>query len=149
MTQVRFYHLQRQSVERALPKLLERMLEKGMRAVVRVGDEATCEHLDTALWTYDPAAFLPHGTAKSGYAERQPIYLTTGEENPNNAKALVSLGGDILEAVEHFEALFYMFDGRSEEAVAQARAQWRALQDKGADLTYWRQQDTGGWEQMT
>ena len=37
MTEVLFYHLQKQGLEEALPGLLERTLERGWRAVVRAG----------------------------------------------------------------------------------------------------------------
>ena len=40
MTEVRFYHLQRKTLEQALPQLLEKTLERGWRAVVMAGSEA-------------------------------------------------------------------------------------------------------------
>ena len=51
------------------------------------------EALNTLLWTYDPASFLAHGTSKDGRPEDQPIYLTTEDENPNEAEVLVLLDG--------------------------------------------------------
>ncbi|MED5396188.1 MAG: DNA polymerase III subunit chi, partial [Pseudomonadota bacterium] len=37
MTEIAFYHLERSPLERALPKLLEKTLEAGKRALVVVG----------------------------------------------------------------------------------------------------------------
>ena len=37
MTEVLFYHLEQQPLERVLPSLLERTLERGWRAVVQCG----------------------------------------------------------------------------------------------------------------
>ncbi|MEL7049711.1 MAG: DNA polymerase III subunit chi, partial [Pseudomonadota bacterium] len=37
MTEVMFYHLERQSLEQVLPKLLEKTLERGWTAVVQAG----------------------------------------------------------------------------------------------------------------
>src|SRR3546814_3960039 len=52
MTEVRFYHMTRTPLDQALPKMLERTLERGQRAVVRAGSEARVEALSARLWTY-------------------------------------------------------------------------------------------------
>ena len=71
--EVLFYHLEREPVERVLPSLLEKTLERGWRAVVQAGSQERIEALDTALWTYDEASFLPHGLASDQAAARHPI----------------------------------------------------------------------------
>ncbi len=81
--EVLFYHLERQPLERVLPSLLEKMLERGWRAVVQSASRERLEALDLALWTYTDESFLPHGTARDGSAEATPIFLTTGA-NPND-----------------------------------------------------------------
>ena len=53
MTEVSFYHLQRMPLDQALPKLLERVLERGMTAVVLAGSTERVDHLNDVLWTYD------------------------------------------------------------------------------------------------
>ena len=45
MTEVRFYHLQRKTLEDALPQILEKTLERGWRAVVMAGSEERVEAL--------------------------------------------------------------------------------------------------------
>ena len=52
MTEVLFYHLQRQPLDAVLPELLEKCVERGWRAVVQVGSEERCDALDAHLWTY-------------------------------------------------------------------------------------------------
>ncbi len=54
MTDIRFYHLQQKKLEQALPEILSKALERGMRAVVKAGSKESVEALDAALWTYDP-----------------------------------------------------------------------------------------------
>ena len=39
-----------------------------------------------------------------------------------------------------------MFDGRDETAVQAARDRFRAARDAGHEVTYWKQNDRGGWE---
>ena len=80
-----FYHLEHQPLERVLPSLVERTLERGWRAVVQAGSEERVEALDTLLWTYREDSFLPHGTRRDGNVAAQPIYLTSNEDNPNGA----------------------------------------------------------------
>ena len=52
MTDIAFYHLTRSPLEAALPKLLEKTLDAGKRAVVVAGSEERVENLNNALWTY-------------------------------------------------------------------------------------------------
>lgn len=146
MTAVSFYHLQRASLDRALPKLLEKVLESGRRAVVIAGSEEQVEALDAALWTYEQRSFLPHGSAADGHADRQPVYLTAADENPNGSDVLVLVDGAASANLGAFDRVLDMFDGHDAEAVEAARARWRDLKDAGHELTYWQQTERGGWE---
>ena len=90
---VYFYHLEHQTLERVLPSLLEKTLARGWRAVVQAGSEDRLEAIDLALWTYADDSFLPHGTARAGYASEQPVYLTLGHETPNGASVRFLVDG--------------------------------------------------------
>ena len=148
MTEVRFYHLRTTPLEKALPRLLVKALDGGMRAVVMAGSDERVEALCAALWTFDPASFLPHGTASDGAPEQQPIYLTTVEENPNGAGLLVLTDGLEPAYLDSFERCADLFDGNDPEAVTAARARWRKLRDTGHTLAYSRQTAQGGWEEQ-
>ena len=147
MTAISFYHLESTSLDRALPKLLEKVLERGHRAVVFAGSEERVEALNSALWTYEQRAFLPHGSERDGFVDRQPIYLTTIDENPNGSDVLVLVDGAISGQLDSFERVLDLFDGHDNGAVEAARARWRMLKDIGHELTYWQQTSQGGWEQ--
>lgn len=146
MTEVAFYHLTRSTLEQALPKLLEKTLAAGKRAVVRVGARARAEALNTALWTYDPASWLPHGTVKDGRGEDQPVWLTDGDDNPNAATFVFLTDGVVDENLSAYERCFELFDGTDAEAVDAARAHWKAYKEQGFTLAYWQQTDSGGWQ---
>ena len=75
-TEVGFYHLTRSALEPALGRLLERVLESGLRAVVRAASAERVEALNRALWQFGRDSFLPHGTRADGSAEDQPVFLT-------------------------------------------------------------------------
>lgn len=148
MTEISFYHLKRQKLEAALPKLLERALDAGMKAVVLAGSPERVEDLDAALWTYDDGSFLPHGAAADGDPALQTIFLTTEEENPNDATLLAAVDGVTPGHVGSFERCLDLFDGNDEAAVEAARARWKAYKAAGHDVTYWRQSPDGKWEKQ-
>ena len=149
MTQIGFYHLLNTPLEAALPRLLRKALDQGMRALVMAPSAERVRALDGALWVFDQGSFLPHGTAEEGRAEDQPIYLTATEENPNGAGLLVLTDGLEPGFMGGFERCLDLFDGNDEQAVAAARGRWKRLADAGHELTYWQQTERGGWQKKT
>lgn len=147
--EVFFYHLERQSLDDALPKLLERSLAKGWRAVVQAASEERVEALNTRLWIYRQDSFLPHGTAHEGRPAEHPIYLTTGDDNPNGAQIRFLVDGAVLADPSPYVRVAYVFDGGDTEAVASAREAWQAAKARGDAVSYWQQDPDGGWRQKS
>jgi DNA polymerase-3 subunit chi len=143
--EVWFYHLERTSLDQALPELLEKTLARGWRALVRSPASERVEHLDGWLWSYRDDSFLPHGTDAEPQAARQPILITTGSGNPNGAAAVFLIDGAETEDLAGFERCVLLFDGRDETAVGAARAQWSRFKGEGVSVSYWRQGEMGGW----
>ena len=146
--EVWFYHLERTSLDQALPELLEKTLARGWRAVVRSGAAERIEHLDGWLWSYRDDSFLAHGTADEPHAPRQPIVLTTGGGRPNGAEALFLIDGAEAGLLDDYERCILLFDGRDEAAVAAARQQWSGFRKQGLSVAYWRQGAERGWEKQ-
>jgi DNA polymerase-3 subunit chi len=134
-----------------LPKLLEKTLAAGKRALVLASSEARVEALAGALWTYDQDSWLPHGTARDGDAQLQPVWLTTEDaardDAANGADFLFLTDGAESKHVAGYERCFDIFDGKDENALAAARRRWRQLSGAGFSLAYWRQTG-GGWEKQ-
>jgi DNA polymerase-3 subunit chi len=148
MTEVRFYHLIDQRLERVLPQLLEVSLDRGWRVVVQAASEERIEALDAHLWTYRDDSFLPHGTAHNPDAADQPILLTASEGNANNANVRFLIdGAPIPEDAARYERLVLIFDGTDDEAVARAREQWAQAKAIGYEASYWQPDDSGRWTQ--
>jgi DNA polymerase-3 subunit chi len=146
LAEVGFYHLTRTALEPALGQLLTKVLDSGKRAVVIASSKERVEALTKGLWTFRPDSFLPHGSAKDGHAEDQPIYLTEKSEAPNQASILVLVDSAEADPIpDGIERILIMFDGRDQEALAQARKAWRDHQAKGDKLIYWQQTERGGW----
>ena len=148
MREIRFYHLTRTHIERALPLLLQKALKAGKRVVVRTISKARVAELDAALWVYEDHSFLPHGSAAGvGHAAHQPIWLTDENENPNQADTLFILDGIVPDSTEGFALCALLFDGNNAQSMAWARDYWRVCLQAGFRLTYWQQTEQGLWKQ--
>jgi DNA polymerase-3 subunit chi len=149
MTEMLFYHLEHQPLERVLPTLLEKSLERGWRVVVQASSEERIEALDAHLWTFRDDSFLPHGTWREVEARSQPILLTVNPDNPNGAMVrFLSEGAMIPEDAEAYQRIVLIFDGEDPDAVAAARERWRESKAKGFDVTYWQTDGEGRWQRM-
>jgi len=153
MPEVLFYHLERRSLEEVLPSLLEKTRERGWKANVRVGTAERMEALDNHLWTFSEESFLAHGTSADGKSARQPIYLTTEEDDPNNAEVLFLVDGATVDKWDHdamskFQRIVILFNGGESNALNDARAAWKSAKQTGLDVTYWKESSTGRWEKQ-
>lgn len=148
MTPVWFYHLEKTSVEAALPPLLEKCLQRGWRAIVRGSLPERIDALDQALWSWRDDAFVPHGVEGRDPPERQPVLLTTIVGRPNKALALFLIDGAAPTEAADFERASIVFDGRDEAAVVHARLQWSAAKEAGHTVAYWKENAAGRWEQQ-
>jgi len=146
MTEVLFYHLERQPLEQVLPVLLQRTLERGWKAVVETGSAERAEALSASLWTWRDDAFIPHGTCRDGNAELQQVWLTDGNDTPNGATVRFYVDGAKIGQIDGLDRAVYMIDGRDAEAVEAARGEWKAVKTAGHDATYWQQEQDGRWQ---
>jgi DNA polymerase III subunit chi len=146
-TEILFYHLESRTLEQVLPPMLERSIERGWRAIVQAASEERVEALSTYLWTYRADSFLPHGSARDGYASEHPIYLTAGDDNPNGAQVRFLVDGATLADASPYMRVAFVFDGSDQDAVSRARAEWQAAKERGDTVSYWQQDEQGRWKQ--
>lgn len=144
LTDILFYHLEQMPLEKVLPQLLEKTLERGWNAVIEVGDDDRAEALDASLWTWNDESFLPHGMTGSDFDAQTPILLTTNGNNPNAAAIRFFVGRAVPDDIGDYQRLVFMFDGHDPDAVAEARQAWKALKPDN-DCTYWQQEASGKW----
>ena len=149
MTEMLFYHLQRQPLDRVLPSLLEKSVARGWRVVVQTPSEERVEALDSHLWTFRDESFLPHGTWRDPEAAEQPVLLTIHDHNPNRAMVRFLIDNAPVPAdTDSYQRIVVLFDGEDAEAVAAARARWSAGKAQGFAVTYWQTDPSGRWQQM-
>src|ERR1700748_540838 len=121
MTEILFYHLQRQKLEGVLPTLLDKSLERGWRVVVQGSSEERIDALDAHLWTYRDDGFLPHGTWREQEAAAQPVLLTLDEGNPNGASVRFLIdGASVPPDAASYARIVLLFDGDDEDALKAA-----------------------------
>lgn len=151
MTKVDFYHLQKQTLEDVLPKLLEKAYATGAKIKVKIGNEARVEFINSLLWAYNDEAFLPHGSKKDGFAKEQPIWLSTEDDNPNGAEMLFLVDGAQIDFSEitKYTRIFNIFDGNDEDSLSQARTFWKEVSNSENEVTYFQQDPTGRWNKKS
>ena len=147
MTEILFYHLQRQPIERVLPQLLEKSIERGWRVVVQAASDERIDALDAHLWTYRDDSFLAHGTDREAEPAMQPVLLTALDHNPNGASVRFLIDGAPVPAdAASYQRIVLLFDGEDDDAVAAARTRWTEAKAQGFDATYWQADENGRWQ---
>jgi DNA polymerase-3 subunit chi len=147
MTELFFYHLQRQPLERVLPTLIEKSLERGWRVVVQAASDERVEALDAHLWTFRDDSFLPHGTWREVEAPEQPVLLTVNDDNPNGAAVRFLVDGAPVPAeADAYARIVLIIDGDDPDAVAVARERWSEGKARGFEVTYWQADEQGRWQ---
>lgn len=147
MARVDFYRLTRDPVERVLPAIAARILGNGDRLMVVAAPAMQRQAIDDALWTLQPASFLPHGHAGSPDEGIEPILISgTLEPSPANHATHVALAdGEWREEALEFDRVFLLFDN---SRIDDARATWRKLgTTEGAEIHFWKQDDRGRWSE--
>lgn len=144
MTEILFYHLETQPLDRVLPALLEKTIERGWRAVVETVSAERAAALDAMLWTFRDDSFLPHGIAGGEADADQPVLIAANDDNANSANVRFFVDRAVPRHADGYERIVYMFSGHDPDAVTEARSAWRALLP-GNTLTYWQQDESGRW----
>ncbi len=146
MAEVLFYHLTESTLEDALPGLLERSLSRGWRAVVQTGTEERRDALDAHLWSFRDDSFLAHGIDRDPNAADQPVLLTVGMDNANDAQIRFLVDGAETPDISAYERAVFMFDGHDAAQVEAARGHWKTMKASGNTVTYWQQTPDKKWE---
>ena len=146
MTDVFFYHLERQPLESVLPRLLRASLDRGWRVVIQAASDERVEALASALWTFDEESFLPHGSKADGLAELQPIWITDRHETPNAATVRFYVDGAEVATIDGLTRAVVIFNGGDTEAVQRAREDWKRFKAQGHSISYWQQDEHGRWQ---
>ena len=141
---IAFYQLRTAPLERALPKLLEKIYASSLRAVVVCDSVEHLTTINSVLWTYHPGAFLPHGF--EGDPMDQPIWLSLEATNLNQADVLIITNAKTIPENSSYKRHLDIFDGNNPENVNAARNRYKKYLSEGHSLTFWKQKEDGNWE---
>lgn len=151
--EVVFYQYKYSSLEKILPKLLEKAYANQQRSLVVVESKERVKALNLFLWTFSSSAFLPHGCEEQslemvGY---QPIWITTHLDNLNQASLLIITTEKEVDPsiLQSYKKCLDIFDGHTEQALRKAKARQDFYQNLGYNVLTWQQNAQGGWEKVT
>ena len=106
--------------------------------------------IDDALWSHDADSWIAHGLGDADGAEHCNVWISTDmAANPIKAEFLFLLHGSVPTTWGGIARSFYLFDGRSDAQLQQARDQWKEWQGLAyGKLGYFSQNAQGGWDKM-
>lgn len=146
MTEIRFYHLQQDTTTKAIPEILGKALERGMKILLKVPDEDRMAFYDDWLWRFKPDSFMPHGRDGDPHPEAHPIWVSTGDHAPNGAGMAMVVEESKMPPLDAFALICLVFDSENSHRLQRARQLWGELKKTdGLTLTYWQQQENGSW----
>lgn len=147
MSRVDFYRLTRDPVERVIPAIAGKILDGNVQLLVVAAQDAQRRAIDEALWTVQPASFLPHGPADGPDAQFDPILIAASFGTPpaNGASHVALADGEWNDAALEFDRAFFFFDN---SRIDDARATWRKLGTMDeVEIHFWKQDDHGRWSE--
>jgi DNA polymerase-3 subunit chi len=116
-------------------RLLRKAVSSGARVVV-TGRPATLQQLDTALWTFSPADFVPHCHVQSEACVlgASPVVLAETLESVPHRQVLLNLGEAVAAGFDEFERVIEIV-GLEDESLQAARGRWRQYTRLGYTIT--------------
>ena len=149
MSRIDFYHLTQSSLDETLPKLVAKAYQTRKNIKIKIGTPERVDFLSALLWTFDDESFLPHGIKKDGFADLQPIFLSSDDEIPNNAQLLFIVDGADFKAsdLQNFDRIFYIFDAKNDIELSKARNAWKLCDQNTFERHYWQQTPAAQWQE--
>ncbi|MEJ2516081.1 MAG: DNA polymerase III subunit chi [Gammaproteobacteria bacterium] len=140
MTRVDFYVLA-EAGETARERFACRLVEKACRLENRVfihaGSPATAQRMDSLLWTFRDASFVPHvidaTDLEPALAEATPVRIGGGDEPDFEAQLLVNLAEDVPLFFSRFDRVAEIVPA-DPEARGAMRERYRFYRDRGYEM---------------
>ncbi|AZL15704.1 DNA polymerase III subunit chi [Rickettsiales endosymbiont of Stachyamoeba lipophora] len=144
--EVNFYHLTATTLDRALMKLLDKIISLGHKVKILCLNENQMSMLDQSLWSLGRISFLPHALDSDPFPLEQPIILSLDQHNNlNHADILLNLSEHEV-VIPEFKKILLMFDSNNEEELIKARNRWKYYSGQNCfKPTYFKQDSQGNW----
>ena len=100
------------------------------------------------LWAHEDTGFIPHGFGPDAKPEMQPVWLSASPENPNAATFRFYVEGAMPDTLEGLARAILLFHGDDEQALLNARNEWKKRKAEGHAISYWKQDENGKWQNL-
>jgi DNA polymerase-3 subunit chi len=144
MSKISFYQVMNGEVIKFSCQLLEKCFQKNIKTFVQVVDDIAATAIDRTLWTFAQKSFIPHAMDTDPMPDKQPIYISSSDKCPINAKGLMLIGIDRLD-VKDFDRVMVMLDGTLPEELKRAEALMASFKNLGHEVEYYLQNSKGTW----
>ena len=140
--EISFYQQSSTPLEKTLPRLIEKIYGTGLRVLVGVDTQEQVEILNTLLWTFSSASFVPHGY--QGEPKDHPVWLTCAPIDANvNLADLVLVTNESLIPPTLFKRGVHIFQENHHGIMKKF---YTVYQTRGDQISLWKQNQKGGWE---
>ena len=134
MTKVDFYTGVTDRLETAC-LLSHKGLQNGLRVLLHTPDDETAKALDTMLWQYPPAAFIPHCRSNVAEAAEMPVIIGHQAEPFPHSELLISLHNSCLPFFSRFERVIEIVSVDAEDARL-GRERYSFYRERGFELRH-------------
>ncbi len=134
MTLVGFYVVQAAGEEQRLQvaaRLTDKAFGRGHRVFINAANESQARQLDTLLWSFRPASFLPHALQGEEHAEQ--IAIGWGQDPGDHNDLLINLQLDIPAFFSRFQRVAEVVT-QDEDSITALRRSWKFYKDRGYEL---------------
>lgn len=167
MQQFSFYQTLEGVLEKTVCLLTEKCYSNNLRLVIMARNIEMQERINGLLWTYSQKQFIPHGSKLDQLPAKQPVYITTEIENPNNATVVILVNpaiNNITNLIFHhqaspsidqpkissaynveFQRIIIIYDASDKDAYNEINQIINELQGKKAFVEYYAQDSKGAW----
>ena len=141
--QIDYYQLTAEDADSQLRfacQLSAKVWRSGHRLLIQCDNEAALARVDRMLWSFQSAAFVPHGPLAE-CVSTPPVALVCGAmtdaDAPDHNDCLLLLNSAPPDTVERFNRLLYLLP-TDPNGIARARDHYRRMQTHGHQLQHHR-----------
>jgi DNA polymerase-3 subunit chi len=115
--------------------LSHKALQNGMRVLLHTSDKVTAQSLDTMLWQYPPASFIPHCLSNVTEAAEMPVIIGHQPEPFPHSELLISLHNNCLPFFSRFERVIEIVSLDTEDARL-GRERYSFYRERGFEMRH-------------
>ncbi len=132
MTRIDFYQITGDENVFAC-RLIDQVYRRGHQIYVHTATAAQAEHVDTALWTFRPDAFVPHTLVPEEL--EVPVRIGFDHEPNDHQDVLINLSGQIPDFFSRFDRVAEVVPVDQNSRTA-ARKNFAYYKERGYQLEY-------------